>query len=463
MLEMPNFNEKGGIDFILSKFKLLTNGIEVPFVENEFLELVNFYITNNELDTAYLVFKYAINLFPNKFDIKLIEAQLLIESGRYSLALKKLKNLYKIEPNNLSLLMLIGLNYSNIGSINKSISFYNKAVNLVPEESQGLFMYNIAQTYINSENFKVAIFYLNKARIKKLQDEQIILDLAYCMERTKQYSNSEKLFNIYLKKNPFSEIAWYNLGVVLTKLDKTEKAFRAYDFAIAIDPTFSTAIFNKANLFFDNNNYKEAITYFNHVIEYEQQNSEAFLMRGISYFYTNKMNKAAKDIKSSLKINENSANAWYYLSQIYFNISLKHSKKALYRAICLDNTKSSYWNFAAKIFHTENKHKFADIAFMHSVSFNPFVDNYWFDYSDYKKNKNNFKDAISILKIGKDFVSDNYSFYLKMSSLFLSIDDKKNAQIHFNNAYKIDRNALSKIFDIHENKEQINFLINLKK
>ncbi|MEA3451698.1 MAG: hypothetical protein U9Q83_07320, partial [Bacteroidota bacterium] len=104
-----------------------------------------------------------------------------------------------------------------------------------------------------------------------------------------------------------------------------------------------------------------------------------------------------------------------------------------------------------------------DIAFRHSISFDPFVDSYWFEYSDFKKNANDFKDAISILKMGKDFVSDNYNFYLKMSSLFLSIEDKKSAQSCFNSAYKIDENALIKIFDIHANKEQIDSLINLKK
>ena len=44
--------------------------------------------------------------------------------------------------------------------------------------------------------------------------------------------------NIYLKyleEEPFSDSAWYNLGIIYNKLDLFEKAMEAYDYALAIN------------------------------------------------------------------------------------------------------------------------------------------------------------------------------------------------------------------------------------
>ncbi len=463
MTMMPNFEEKGGIDLLLTKFDLLSKGIETPFEEEEFLELINFYITNSELKRALRVYSFAHEFFPLSFDINLSEAQILIESGLYSAASKKLKELYKQEPEDLSLLMLIGLNYSQSGLINKAISFYDKAISLVPVQDQSFFMFSIAQTFINSGRYDIAIFYLSNARRKDPENDQIILDLAFCMERLEKYKNSEKLFTLYLQKNPFSEIAWYNLGVVLGHIGNVNKAIKAYDFALAIDPTFSSALFNKANLYYDQKDYKNSISVFSLVLTYESENSLALMMRGISYFKTSQLKKAEKDILASLKIKDNNAEAWFYLSKIYFDLSLKHSKKALYKALTFSSIKSEYWNFAAKIFNKEKKNRLADIAFIHAISFDPFVDKYWFEYSDFKKNINDFKDAISILKTGKDFISDTYNFNLRISSLYLLLEDKKNALSHFKNAYKINPNAIDNLIELHPNKEQASILVKSKK
>lgn len=459
---MPNFDEKGEINLLLSKFKFLCDGNNSPLEESEFLELIDFYINKNEIKNALNVFSYANEIYPDSFDLKIAEAQLLIESGLHNAATKKLKDLYKQEPNDLSLLMLIGLNYSQSGLINKAISFFEKATNLVPRKDQALFMFSIAQTFINSGRYDIAIFYLNNARRLNPDDDQILLDLAYCLERSNKFTYSEKLYQIYLKKNPFSKIAWYNLGVVLYNLKKYEKALKTYNYAIAIDPGFSSAYLNKANIYFEQKDYRNAILFFNNVIEIEPENSTAIFMRGLSFYFLNEYKLAEIDIKKSLKINEKNHEAWFYLAKIYKHFSHKRAKKALNKALKLNNLKSDYWNFAARIFSSEKNFRLADLAYMHSISFDPFVDKYWFEYSDFKKKIKDFNDAVSILKMGKDFIKDRLNFYLRICSLYLSIGDNTRALISFKSALKIDPNALNKIIKLHSDKEQLEFLINSK-
>jgi tetratricopeptide (TPR) repeat protein len=56
--------------------------------------------------------------------------------------------------------------------------------------------------------------------------------------------------------------AWYNKGIVLAKLDRTDDAISAYDMALNIDPAFGTAWNNKGNIFARLGKYEKAIEAF---------------------------------------------------------------------------------------------------------------------------------------------------------------------------------------------------------
>ena len=46
-----------------------------------------------------------------------------------------------------------------------------------------------------------------------------LYDLAYAYEKTEDFDNSIKFYLKYLEEEPFSDSAWYNLGIIYNKLD----------------------------------------------------------------------------------------------------------------------------------------------------------------------------------------------------------------------------------------------------
>ncbi|SFG61772.1 tetratricopeptide repeat protein [Streptomyces mirabilis] len=51
-----------------------------------------------------------------------------------------------------------------------------------------------------------------------------------------------------LKLDPRNKVAWYNLGVIAQQDDEPDDARTAYDKALKIDPSFTSALFNEAIL-----------------------------------------------------------------------------------------------------------------------------------------------------------------------------------------------------------------------
>jgi tetratricopeptide (TPR) repeat protein len=461
MLNIPDANYLGNIDDILSRFLSLQNNKKTNISENEFIELINFYITNKELKKALIAFNYAIKIYPNSFDIKIAEAQILIESKLYIAAEKKLKILLKQKPDDLSLLLLFGINYSYSGLINKSIHYFNKSINIIPKKHQGDFMFNIAQTFINSGRFDIAIYYLVNAHHKKPNDDDIILDLAFCLERTAKYNKSEKLFKAYLKRNPFSKLAWYNLGTVLAKENKKNKAIEAFNFALALDPNFTPALINKADIFYHINNFEEAIDLLNSIIILEPDNPTILLQRAKNFFALKNYKNAISDLKRSLKLNNKNPQAWFLLSKIYSLFSLPHAKKALFFALKQNKIQAQYWYFAAKLLSRDKKYLLADKAFSKAISFQPFNQIYWFKYAQNKINQNQTKKAIFILKIAKDFISDYFTYYQLLSTYHLFAKDYQNSLKYYKKALKLNPSKAKNMLNTNIFRKNISIFYNI--
>ncbi len=460
MLQFSESQNNDDIESLIIRFDMLQKGADVFFKEENFIELIDYFIIKDEIKKAFTILTKALKIYPESYDIRISEAQLLIESGLNTAAAKKLKELYKKRPNDLGLILLIGINYTKLSITNKAIVFFDKAVSMIEEKSKKVILYSISKTLIQTGRYDIAAYYLTRAYQISPNENYIILDLAFCLERNHNYKKSEKLYKVYLKKNPFSKLAWYNLGVVLSELQKVEEAIQAFDYSIAIDTNFSSPILNKAELYFQTKKYSKAIEDFTKLLELEHSNALALYLRGVSYFKLNKFKNAFKDLKKSLKIQDDNPQAWFYIAAIYYYAQKnKKAKKSLHKALNQDQLNSKYWRLAAKIFRKNKNYLNAEKSLSAAISFDPFIDEYWFAYSELKTKQKKYEEAIKILNTGKDFIEDTVKYLLKLSSLYLLNNDKINAQKSFKNADNLCENALNKFISIHPNKNQISFLI----
>lgn len=460
MQKLPEPQSYTEIRELILKFNAIEKGQDIIFSEQNYIDLIDYYIIQTKNQKAFSVLNKALNSFPDSYDILLSEAQLLIEVEMNIAASKKLKKLYKLNPKDLGLIMLIGINYTKLAIINKAMMFFDTALGMIKNTNKELLLYSIAQTFIQAGRYDIATFYLSKAYQLKPNDKTIILDFALSLERSGYHKKAEKLYKLYLKKDPFSKIAWYNLGVVLANEQKVKEAIEAFDYAIAIDVKFSSPIFNKADLLFQTKEYSAAIPEFTKLLEIEKDNSIAFYKRGVSFFNIANWQEALKDIKRSLRINKDNNEAWYYMSIIYYSFSkLNKAKKALYKALKRNNLETKYWKLAAKIFVKEKNIKLAEKSFSLSLDADPFADKNWFDYADFKLKQKDYKGAIEILEKGKNLITDQITYLLKLSSLHLLANDNKNAKKTFKNANLICKNALSMLKSIHPIEKQISSLL----
>ncbi|KUO21908.1 hypothetical protein AQJ91_07195 [Streptomyces dysideae] len=83
----------------------------------------------------------------------------------------------------------------------------------------------------------------------KYQQVDALMQTALLQQR--QMHDSKGAADTYgrlLKLDPHNKVAWYNLGVIAQQDGKTADARAAYEKALKIDPSFTSALFNEAIL-----------------------------------------------------------------------------------------------------------------------------------------------------------------------------------------------------------------------
>ena len=78
-----------------------------------------------------------------------------------------------------------------------------------------------------------------------------------------------------------------------------EIMLRDYDFIINKVPDFHYAYYNKANILCAQKEFKDAIAYYSKAIEIDEDFAEAYFNRGLTYIYTDEVNKGIDDLSKA--------------------------------------------------------------------------------------------------------------------------------------------------------------------
>ncbi len=301
--------------------EMLENEKELYFDVEELEGIIDYYLDIEDVESALIASKHADWLHPDSIGIKIRKAFILIEENKLVEAQGLISQIDLFEQENVDMFMAklrLALHADKVEEANliaQTILDLNMA-------DRFEMLYDIALQYNRTFNFIQAETFLREAFELEPEDEDISHKLA---EQYVLMGEIEKALGIYINMldfNPFSEHTWYNYALTLTLALRNDEALEAYDYSLAINPSFTLPLINKGLLYMQLNDLEKAVAVFKEMVEDGQDLVQANFYLGLCLIQQNKDKEAIPHFYRVTKIDTGFHEAYYYLSTAYFNLDL---------------------------------------------------------------------------------------------------------------------------------------------
>ena len=435
MYQLPGNNG----DLPLLKFESMLKTNTVYFFDStEFEEIISHYMDVGKISLAKKGIKIGLQQHPDATELKLLKVEVMVFENNLSAAETLLDELQSLDASNEE----IYIQRANILSKNDNhegaIMLLQQALHL---STDNIDIYSLlGMEYLFLDDFKLAKQSFMKCVDFDEADYSSLYNVIYCFEYLEDFDGAITYLNTYLEDNPYSEVAWHQLGKQYYSKRMYKEALTAFDFAIISDDTFIGAYFEKGIVLEKLGEYQEAIENYETTISIDDPTSHAFLRIGKCYEKLENYEMAKYYFYQTVHEDPLLDKGWLAITNFYYRG--ENYDKALYyvnKALNIDGGNPLYWKKCAKIHVALKNFDQADFAYKQSVDLGNYELETWLSWAKVAQRNGDANSAIEILNQGLEFYPKSLKIlYMRVGFLLLG-KDNINARIALLDALKLDK------------------------
>lgn len=422
----------------LSKFESMLKTNSVYFFDStEFEEIIIHYMNVGKMSLAKKALDLGLRQHPDSVALKLAFVEVLLYEDKINRAEQLLIELEEIEPLNDQVFLHKATLLSKKDKHKEAIIALNQALLYTEDEADVYSM--IGMEYLYLEDFDTAR--LNFARCLEVEfdDYSSLYNVIYCFDMQDQHTEAINYLIDYIDKDPYSEIAWHQLGRQYFMMENFPEALKAFDFSILIDEYFIGAYLEKAKTLEELDRYEEAIANYQLTINLEDGTSFAYLRIASCYEQMGKTRQALKYYNITVKEDPLLDKGWLALTNLY--IKNKNFQKALYfinKALLIDENNSIYWMRYAEINLKLNFYEEATKGFQKCLDLEDYALDIFIALADILHFIGDFDDAIAVMMKAKELYEDFAEIEYRLAGLLMLTQQEGQGLELLKNALKVD-------------------------
>ena len=421
----------------ISKFEsmLKTNSF-LFFDSNELEEIILYYIEIGNLFLAKKAISLASKQYPDSTILSLLHIEVLLLNNEVVKAEQIALKIYEIDPLNPEILIQKAKIYSKKKN-------HIKAIELLEEIKENSDLYYdalslIGKEYLFIDDFENAKNIFMKCLKQDDFDYSVLNNILYCFDSIGDSKSTIKYLNSFLETNPYSEIAWHQLGKEYVKDKRYEEALSAFDFAIISDDSFVGAYIEMAKILEKLNRINEAIEKYEISIGINQPTTFALYRIGRCHYKLGNNDLALSYFIQTIEEDPIHDKAWMSIAIIYYNKNdFNESKNNLLKALEIDSDKIKYWELYAKINVKIDNFEEVELAIKEILSLGKLdVNTLTFltqTLIKIPKNESLIKGLLKSINLFPKSAENEINYLL--SAIYFKILDNENAISHLKKAY----------------------------
>lgn len=427
-----NFNkeEEEEYSLSLSRFESMLKTNKVLFFDSEEFENIIFhYLDTGKINLAKKALKLGLEQHPNSIGIKLVEVEILIFQNKLEAADRLLNEIEEVEPSNDEVHIQRANVYSKKGNHNKAIQSLKKALGLAEDMADIYSLLGMEYLFIDEIEKARESFILCLENDE--EDQSALYNIIYCFDFLDEHQDAIDFLTSFIDRNPYSEIAWHQLGRQYFALKNYDKAVWAFDYATLIDEQFWGAYLEKAKTLEKLEKYQEAIE--NYMVNLELDSSSSFVLLhiGICYEYLNNFPLAIQFYKRTVHEDPMLDKGWIALTDLY--IKENKFEKALFtlhKAINIDEMNEKYWIRYALLNKELLYFEEAEKGYRKAAELSDFIVDYWIGWADILYVLGEYIIAVQKLLQISNFHPDEAEISYRLAVLYFTLSDFEKAVYH---------------------------------
>ncbi|MFZ4436546.1 MAG: tetratricopeptide repeat protein [Flavobacterium psychrophilum] len=437
---MPISDEEEAHNISLSRFESMLKTNKVFFFDSEeFEEIILHYLDIGKTTLAKKALKLALDQHPRSTGLKLVQVELLIFEDKLDQAEKMLNDLYAIEPQNEEIYIQKANIYSKRDQHEKAVELLKTALQYTDDFAD---VYNlIGMEYLFMDQLELAKENFISCLEEDLEDQSALYNVVYCFEFLDQNQAAIDYLMNYIEQNPYSEIAWHQVGRLNYGLKKYEEALYAFDYATLIDEAFLGAFMEQAKTLERLKRYDEAIECYTRTIELDDPTSYALLRIGKCHEKLGHKKLALEFFTKTVHEDPLLDKGWIAITDFY--VRQKNFQKALHyvnKALHIDNQNRFYWKRYAAINKELNFFEEAEFGYRKAVEFGDYQLDTWLFWVDLLQFLGEFDSAISTLMQAAEYFPEEYEIEYRLAGLNYMLQETEKGQFHLSNGLRLNFN-----------------------
>lgn len=326
----------------INKFEMSqVTGELAYFSSEEFESLIDYFLTMDEVEKAIEAIKMAQKIYPFDTFFFCRRAEIYIEQNNPNKALDVVNKGMLINPFDGDLVSLKGKILLELNRFKEAKETFIKAIDFC-EDKASIYI-DLIDLAVKTEDWQIIAHYLDKVLDEALANPTLLYDLKFQLENKDTFEYAKSFYNAYLDQDPYSSVAWFQLGCLYEINEDYVNALKALEYSTLTDDFHAEAFFHRGICYKELNNFFEALEMFEKVVEIEGDDPYALYEIGNCYLELDLIDQAQKYFKEIVKTYPFMGEAWYGMGLSYVQDS--QSKKAIFyleKAVDLETENVEY-------------------------------------------------------------------------------------------------------------------------
>lgn len=369
------------------------------FEEEEFEWIVEYYETRNELSKALDAVDHAIRQYPFSEGFLIKKAELFFESKDPKKALDFLDKAEVLDSGDIEIYLLRSEILAFQGKYQRAIATLKHALEIAADEDIEDIYLAMSEVYESWEKFELVFQCLKKVLNHNTANEEALNRIWFCVDMTEKYGESIELHKDLIDRDPYSYLAWYNLGQAYFGLGLYEKAAEAFEYVTLINEDYEIAYRDWGESLMRMEQFTNALDVYDTVLRVADPSEEVYYSMGWCYENLGRANKARYYYRKAVHLDPYYDEAFYRIAEIYrkeekYSDALNNYKKALK----LDDENVDYLRGFADVSYLLGNYAEAIANYQKITSLKPTEQDHWIHLGRYQFEVGHTEDALRTME-----------------------------------------------------------------